>query len=499
MKKIFLILSMAVVLSSVAFADDGGSYNTENAEIDVVELYSVEDIVINELLRSDDPENHAVAWEYLKYRAEEYGLPPTEENLSRLAQAVLDQFKHSETETQTEANGTEAEQKCELPEHQIPSAPELKNIMPNSYQKLTRLSEREEKAFLSDTAVQESVKKLRKKHHLDFKAAKESIRVYSQTVNGKVFYRLLYCTVDFDDFLALDCNDRTIKQDDEDSYLFATMTQFLFTKNFLGKITCIYDADYFGYRRFFASNGNHHTDGGYFFEFADLMIKPLNKSETGIFRTMVTRYFESERKDDGTIRITYPKFKGQLAASNKCDFVKISAGFKNHKVFVGGEYITIEASACLFDPKCPLKYSIQNAFDSDPATSYVENTKDDLMRITFNGFGKEFQNKTQINIINGYALNENLYKSNSRVKSLNAVGYKINDTNTELIQKEPIKLIFKDNILKNQKVSFDFYNRIGVFFFQVEEIFQGEKYSDTCIAEFNLSDNNNWFFGEINE
>ena len=73
----------------------------------------MEDIVINELLRSDDPENHAVAWEYLKYRAEEYGLPPTEENLSRLAQAVLDQFKHSETETQTESNGTE-EQKSEL-------------------------------------------------------------------------------------------------------------------------------------------------------------------------------------------------------------------------------------------------------------------------------------------------------------------------------------------------------------------------------------------------
>ncbi|MBQ3670773.1 MAG: hypothetical protein II921_04775 [Treponema sp.] len=112
MKKLFLILSAAVALSSVAFADDGGSYNTENAEIDVVELYSVEDIVINELLRSDDPENHAVAWEYLKYRAEEYGLPPTEENLSRLAQAVLDQFKHSETETQSEANGTEEQKKA---------------------------------------------------------------------------------------------------------------------------------------------------------------------------------------------------------------------------------------------------------------------------------------------------------------------------------------------------------------------------------------------------
>ena len=60
-RKFLLIFVALFVLSSLAFADDVGSYNTENAEIDVVELYSVEDIVINELLRSDDPENHAVA------------------------------------------------------------------------------------------------------------------------------------------------------------------------------------------------------------------------------------------------------------------------------------------------------------------------------------------------------------------------------------------------------------------------------------------------------
>ncbi len=47
---------------------------------DVYYLYSVEGIVINEFLTGDDPEENALAWELLKYRAEEYGLPTTQES-----------------------------------------------------------------------------------------------------------------------------------------------------------------------------------------------------------------------------------------------------------------------------------------------------------------------------------------------------------------------------------------------------------------------------------
>ena len=38
----------------------------------------------------------------------------------------------------------------------------------------------------------------------------------------------------------------------------------------------------------------------------------------------------------------------------------------------------------LIDKKNPFRYTLQNAFDGDPATSYVENSKNDLIEIIFN-------------------------------------------------------------------------------------------------------------------
>ena len=376
-------------------------------------------------------------------------------------------------------------------------SPELKNMMPNSWEKLNRLSEQEEKSFIADKNVQEEIIKIRKRMDFDLKSPKEDIRVYQETVNNIIFYRLLYCNIDFNEFLKLDCSDKEIDNKYENDYLKSSVMQFLFIKD-KKTVKCIFDDDYFRYRKFFASNGNHESDGGYFFEYSDFMIKALNKKEIGFFRTIVTRYFEFDQSKKDVIKITYPKYKNQLAAANKSDFVKVKASNNISKLFADGDFIMIEASACLFDPKCPLKYSIQNAFDGNPETSYVENTEDDLMRIFFMGFGKECQNEIQIGIINGYALNERLYKSNNRIKKLNVVGYKINDTKTELVKKEPIELLLKDNVLRTQKMFIDFDNRIGPIFFQVEESFQGDKYLDTCIAEFNISGNGKvWLFGDI--
>jgi len=81
--------------------------------------------------------------------------------------------------------------------------------------------------------------------------------------------------------------------------------------------------------------------------------------------------------------------------------------------------IYIECSKPLIDEKDTFKYTIQNAFDKNPATSYVEDTDDDLFSIRF-VFAKElfFQNYSwvigkslsinNISVINGYAANENL-------------------------------------------------------------------------------------------
>lgn len=139
----------------------------------------------------------------------------------------------------------------------------------------------------------------------------------------------------------------------------------------------------------------------------------------------------------------------------------------------GRNAIRIKCSDFLWDERYPLHYALQNAFDGDPATSYVENTEDDLMEITFQGC---FDYK-KIRIINGYAQNKNLYLSNNRVKKMN-------------------NYILSDNIMEEQLVTFN-EEQISV---EVQDLYKGEKYNDTCIAELNvLSNKRGWLFGEIDE
>ena len=90
--------------------------------------------------------------------------------------------------------------------------------------------------------------------------------------------------------------------------------------------------------------------------------------------------------------------------------------------------IYINCSKPLIDEKDTFKYTIQNAFDKNPATSYVEDTEDDLFDINFI-FAKEFflrnysvksgeaENIIGILIINGYAENNNLYLFNNKTIS----------------------------------------------------------------------------------
>ena len=66
--------------------------------------------------------------------------------------------------------------------------------------------------------------------------------------------------------------------------------------------------------------------------------------------------------------------------------------------------IRIFASDFLWDFNKPLKYGLQNLFDQDVNTSYVENTDDDLIQIEIMGFNKYHP---MFAIINGYARMKN--------------------------------------------------------------------------------------------
>ena len=373
-------------------------------------------------------------------------------------------------------------------------APELKNMLPNSYQKLARLSEREERDFMENAAVTKAISAI-DDYHLKQKPLSELHRqVFAETDCGLQFYRLLVSANPLEAAYTAEYKSKTVTADECLRMQRGTVFQIVFLKT---KSNALRNIGVFPYAHHWASQGK---DEG--FTFNDLMIKPLNKDEIGFFVTEVSVGFVVDRRkwDENTVKIDYYLCKNQIAAYNRTWFSKYRIAEEERITGKSKDSVDIQASFCLFDSKCPFKYSIQKAFDGNPATSYVENTEDDLMKISFPGYGKEYSDNFTVSIINGYSLNENLYTKNNRVKEISVVGYELNDIKTELIERIPKILKFEDKKLSFQVLSFDF-TCFGPFYFKVSGIYSGNTYNDTCIAELNLRDDSadEWFFGDIHD
>ena len=373
-------------------------------------------------------------------------------------------------------------------------APELKNMMPNSWQKLTRLEAEEEKEFLDQQLVISDIEQFKSDSWASPEYIIQEKRVYKEIVNNIEFFRVLVCNQNMNDFFASTYCDRILSIESFSNFKYYRVQQIVYVKD---KFKDIYKIKELEYKVYGAT-----TDGWGYFIFNDIMIKPLNEKEIGFFITEVGVSFSVDRTrwDEDIVSIKFYTCKDQMLGSNSTEFLRVNIQEDLSKAFSDiNRRIRISASTYLFDSKSPLKYSIQNAFDGNPATSYVENTEDDLMKIEFSGFKSKFSKKVALGIINGYALNEKYYYANNRIIGLNANSYRINDEKTELIAREPIQLILKDGIYKYQILSFDYNNRVGSFSFSTAKIIKGNSFNDTCIAEINLSETDNFVFGEINE
>ena len=129
-------------------------------------------------------------------------------------------------------------------------------------------------------------------------------------------------------------------------------------------------------------------------------------------------------------------------------------------------------------------YTIQNAFDGNPATAYVENTDDDLFRISIVWNNKEFsENAVQsIKIINGYAKNKSLFFANNRIKEINHYAWKNEKMESIAIADHDYDICI--NLME------------GSGTFSVIDVYSGEKYSDTCISEIDYYFvTSGWLFG----
>lgn len=153
----------------------------------------------------------------------------------------------------------------------------------------------------------------------------------------------------------------------------------------------------------------------------------------------------------------------------------------------------VEADFPLIDKDNPFRYSVQNAYDGDPATSYVEDTENDLFSIEFlhynyksNFVGDWF---TKFKIINGYASTKELYSANNRIKEL------IIDSENEHGQFEILdRFKCADNNLSYQL--FEIRPELYYFGIKVNDIYEGTKYKDTALAEIDFyGKKNGWFFG----
>ena len=367
-------------------------------------------------------------------------------------------------------------------------APELKNMMPNSWKKLTRLSEAEERAFVSQGEGKKCMDEFKKEN---YRKSFFDFRVYRETVCGVDFYRLLIYGGELETFFAQTYGDKVLGDYKSAEYakfgnevMISGATQIVFARGKDNAWKEIWNMPIRGHY-VIEPIGTPFTD---VLIFNDLMIRKLNEREIGFFTTEASIEIRVGNGDGVYVPNTeaisawvgtgepfgayYNKIKGQFAGSSTVYFSKRAIDEEISSARSKDE-IKVDASTFLFDPKCPLRYSIQNAFDGDPATSYVENTEDDLMEIIFQGC---FDYK-KIRIVNGYAQNKNLYLSNNRVKKMN-------------------NYILSDNIMEEQLVTFN-EEQTSV---EIQDLYKGSKYNDTCIAELNvLSNKRGWLFGDIDE
>ena len=358
-------------------------------------------------------------------------------------------------------------------------APELKNMMPNSWQKVTRLTEQEEAEFLRKVDLKkyfsDSNYAYYKQGNVLLDKEKVYTQIYREKCNSLEIYRVLSSEVPVEEALQITITDGVYTDEEKELFL---------KKPAISEIDFLKDGDTYKYIASIEYGAVHDWMPGFSYNYENIMYRAKNAEDVGVFITevLIPLFIKYEvNADSKTIfyEFIFERCKNQLKGRTyNCIY------YDNVKALVewddderSDKEIRIHAGDFLIDDtEFPLKYSIQNAFDGNPATSYVENTEDDMIKVEVSA-GKEVD---KIAIINGYAQNNSLYKSNNRIKTI-----------TDNLYSSAFEL--KDDCLDYQYLPW----RKG--YFVSTDIYKGERYNDTCIAELNFLCGNSWLFGELND
>ena len=134
------------------------------------------------------------------------------------------------------------------------------------------------------------------------------------------------------------------------------------------------------------------------------------------------------------------------------------------------------------------EYSIDKMLDSNPETSFVENSEDD--NISFIIDINDSINIKGFKIINGFAKSENLYKANNQVKVISIYAQTLQDV-------EPV-FIGTWSLKQTRDLQFIELDIENCCYLEIKstEIYPGTKYNDTCIAEFDILTDEGWLISD---
>jgi hypothetical protein len=287
-------------------------------------------------------------------------------------------------------------------------------------------------------------------------------RVFKEQYGKDIFYRMLVSFYELDDKTLLDWKNNYYEQE-----LF-----YLVSENELFHIGSYTNKQRLAFQ------------GGCIPEYHNVEVIQRNNKVIGIIayffysKTLPMMEWEKTFSKHNGVFITLDNIKQLYSPSlEKINSARIT--LENQDDWSFNDITNLFFSDPLIDSKRPFMYTLQNAFDGNPATSYVEDYDNDLFQVSF--YGEEKVEK--IAIINGYASDMETYLKNNQIKSIEK--YNSNGKNEKL----------SSNNLKYQ--IFEWNDKPG---FKCSEVYPGERYKDTCLAEVNFyTPEKGWIFGNIDE
>jgi hypothetical protein len=355
------------------------------------------------------------------------------------------------------------------------AAPELRNVMPNSWFKLDRLSPAEEIQFMRNNT--RLLKKIISVASGSFYYEPD----FQLSANINVFTSIYRETIGTDTFYRLVTGEEKNQNYDGEKKKF--IQSLIYDRN--GESILLGIGAY---------NEMSVRQDGTDLNCTSFEIVSENNKAKGFIISVVEQKFDDtelrrriyvKNQAVGRTSAMYYFMKDIATVNLESDYI----GYIAIPYFLNLPYVYISVSDCLIDTRSPLKYGIQSAFDGNPSTSYVENTKNDLIEFQLN-LGQRYPEKAiqKLSIINGYAANNDLYYENNRVKEIAVEQVRVSEYGPT---KPGEKYQLLDGTLIPQVLD---YSSHGYIF--VTDIYPGTNYNDTCIAEINILTAGGWLFGD---